>query len=55
MEVSEFLPKLHLFGNCYKFTYLDLEAKGHDKNVSNLEVGGAAPASPTPPVFSVVL
>ena len=21
LEVSEFLPKLHLFGNCYKLTY----------------------------------
>ena len=30
-------------------------AKGHDKNVPNLEVEGAAPASPTPPVFRVVL
>ena len=23
LEVSEFLPKLHLFGNCYKSTYLE--------------------------------
>ena len=23
LDVSEFLPKLHLFGNCYKFTYLE--------------------------------
>ena len=23
LKVSEFLPKLHLFGNCYKFTYLE--------------------------------
>ena len=23
LEVSEFLPKLHLFGNCYKLAYLE--------------------------------
>ena len=23
LEVPEFLPKLHLFGNCYKSTYLE--------------------------------
>ena len=28
---------------------------GHDKNFPNLEVGGAAPARPTPPVFRLVL
>ena len=26
LEVSEFLPKLHLFGNCYKSTYLEPRA-----------------------------
>ena len=31
-----------------------LRAKGH-KNLSNLEVGGPAPARPTPPVIMVVL
>ena len=30
-------------------------AKGHIKNVTNLEVGGPAPAPPTPPVISVLL
>ena len=26
LEVSEFLPKLHLFGNCYKLAYLEPRA-----------------------------
>ena len=26
LEVSEFLPKLHLFGNCYKSAYLEPRA-----------------------------
>ena len=52
LEVSEFILKLHLFGNCYKLAYLEPRAI---KNVSNLEVGGPAPACPTPPVFRLVL
>ena len=52
MEVSDFLPKHHLFGNCYKPTYLELRAI--TKNSHNLEVGDAAQAHPTPPVFRVV-
>ena len=40
----------------WKSLYINiLRVKGHDKNFSNLEVGGAAPARPTPPVFRVVL
>ena len=46
------LPKLYLFGNYYRSTYL-LRAKSHDKNVLLSEVGGAATAHPTPPVFRV--
>ena len=29
--------------------YMELKAKGLDKNVPNLEVGGASPVPPTPP------
>ena len=32
-----------------------LRAKDHEKNVLNLEVGGAAQDRPTPPVITVVL
>ena len=40
----------------WKLLYIGiLRAKGLDKNVPNLEVGGAAPIPPTPPVIWVVL
>ena len=47
LEVSEFLPKLYSIENCYKLAY--------SKNIPNLEVGGQAPVTPTPPVVWVVL
>ena len=37
--VREFLPKLHLIGNCFLI----------------LQVGGSYPATPTPPVIRIVL
>ena len=40
----------------WKLLLIDiLRAMDHDKNLLNLEVGGAAPAHSTPPVFRVVL
>ena len=54
LEVSEFLPELYLFGNSYISAYV-LRAKDHNKNFPDLEVGGQAPATPTPHVVWVVL
>ena len=51
LEASEFHLKLFLIGNCYKSAYL--EPRTITK--TNLEVGGQAPATPTPPVVWVVL
>ena len=40
----------------WKLLYIGiLRAKGLDKNVPNLEVGGADPIPPTPPAIWVVL
>ena len=50
--LKKFLPKFHLFGNCYKSAYL--EPKGI-KSVHNAKVCGHSPAPPTLPQIRVVL
>ena len=52
-HVMEFFPKLHFIGNWLIIGIVS--AKGLRKNVLVLQVGGHAPAPPTPPVFRVVL